>query len=160
MVPAVAEVAGEDAAIDAMLSPAFRPQEAVILTQAEVARVPAAQRPAADPATSQRTVRFVEEDSKRLALRVPAGAPGWLVVSDTAMTGWSVEVNGKAAPILRGNVYQRVVPLPAEACEVVFRYTTPGFVGGLGLGALGLAGLVALAVVALQRARARRTMAT
>ena len=160
MVPAVAEVAGEDAAIDAMLSPAFRPQEAVILTQAEVARVPAAQRPAADPATSQRTVRFVEEDSKRLALRVPAGAPGWLVVSDTAMTGWSVEVNGKAAPILRGNVYQRVVPLPAEACEVVFRYTTPGFVGGLGLGALGLAGLAVLAVVALQRARARRTMAT
>lgn len=159
LVPAITELADEAAAIEAMIAPTFRPRESALVTTSEAARVPPDQRPAADPSCSLRNVRFVDEDSKRLTLRVAAGAPGWLVVSDTAMKGWTVAVNGRPAPILRGNVHQRVVPLPAEACEVAFRYTTPGFVGGLLLGCIGLAGLVALAVVALQHAQAARQAA-
>jgi len=156
VVPALQEVADEDAAIDAMLAPTFRPREAVLVTATEAARVPTPQRPVADAAAGQREVRFVEEDSRSLTLRVAAGAPGWLVVSDTAMKGWTVTVNGTPAPVLRGNVYQRVVALPADDCEVAFRYTTPGFTSGLVLGAFGLAGVLALAMVALQRALAAR----
>ena len=70
----------------------------------------------------------------RLVLRVTTRASGLLVVADTWMPGWSAEVDGESAPVLRGNHAQRVIPLPKPGQHViVLRYQTPGFYAGLAL---------------------------
>ena len=59
--------------------------------------------------------------------RVTTEAPGLLVVADTWMPGWTASVDGRPAPVLRGNHAQRVVPLPAgPAHEIVLPLRHPG----------------------------------
>ena len=73
-------------------------------------------------------------DPDRVVLRVSTEAPGLLVVADTWMPGWLAEVDGKAAPVLRGNRAQRVIPLTEPGRhEVVLRYRPPGLALGVAL---------------------------
>jgi hypothetical protein len=75
---------------------------------------------------------WASTDPDRIVLRVATEAPGLLVVADTWMPGWSAEVDGKPAPVLRGNRAQRVIPLPEPGRhEVVLRYATPGLPLGI-----------------------------
>jgi hypothetical protein len=77
---------------------------------------------------------WVSTDPDRVVIRVETKAPGLLVVAETWMPGWSVEVDGKPGSILRGNRAQRVVPLlePGRH-EVVMIYRTPGLTAGVTL---------------------------
>lgn len=73
-------------------------------------------------------------DPDRVVLRVATEAPGLLVVADTWMPGWTAEVDGRPAPVLRGNRAQRVVPLPDPGPHrVVLRYRPPGLALGLAI---------------------------
>jgi hypothetical protein len=67
---------------------------------------------------------------------VRTSAPGLLVVADTWMPGWTAELDGRAAPIMRGNLAQRVIALPrAGDHRVILRYRAPGFAVGLAISA-------------------------
>ena len=68
-------------------------------------------------------------------------APGPLVVANTWMPGWSAVVDGVAAPVLRGNHCQQVVPLrSAGDHRIDLRYEAPGLARGMAVSGLALLG--------------------
>jgi hypothetical protein len=77
---------------------------------------------------------WTSTDPDRVVLKVETEAPGLLIIADTWMPGWSAEVDGRSAPILKGNRAQRVVPLSQPGShEVVLTYRTPGLRTGLAI---------------------------
>ncbi|GAB4137848.1 MAG: hypothetical protein Fur0037_03240 [Planctomycetota bacterium] len=149
VVSRLAPVDGDEAALQRILRPDFAPADEVVVTPDQAALLGDPVDP--DPHCRERRVHFLLENAKRLTVRVEAGAPGYLVLADTYLRGWTAALEGREIPIARGNYFQRVVALPARACTIEFRYRTPGLREGLLGLALGLLGLVA----GLLRARRR-----
>jgi hypothetical protein len=82
---------------------------------------------------------WVSTDPDRPVLSVTTKAPGFLVVTDTWMPGWTACVDGQPTPILRGNLAQRVVPLSSPGRHrIVLQYVPPGFYLGCGISAASL----------------------
>ena len=150
VVPEIRPVVDDAAAIDAVLARDLQPRDYVVMTTADIAaaHLPVIER---NPAAKARRVQFAQEDEQHLELTVSAGARGYLVLADTCMSGWSVEIDKQPALLARGNVYQRVVPLPDHECSVVFSYCTPGLHAGLALTAAALLACGALLLLALRR---------
>lgn len=126
------------------------PRRAVLMPSDPIGGPPRARQPFT-PA------EWTSDDPDRLVLRVTTEAPGLLVVADTWMPGWSAEVDGRAAPVLKGNRAQRVVPLPEPGRHrIVLTYRTPGLTAGLAITAASLAiwaGLIAAPWLARIRLR-------
>lgn len=93
----------------------------------------------------------------RVRLTVRSGTRGGLATTIPAEDGWTAWADGKRVETGRWLDTFLYVELPAGTREVELRYTPPGLVPGLGLGALSLAGLAAAA--ALRRVRGRRPRA-
>jgi hypothetical protein len=141
-------LADDEAVVAALLEEDLRPRAAVLLTPAEAARI--ADRPP-EPSGGARTVRFATDLPDEIVLEVGAGPAGDLLLADTALSGWTATVDGRPAPIARGDLFMRTVPVPAGACRVEFRYRTPGLHAGLILSACAL--LAALALLWFGRGR-------
>jgi hypothetical protein len=74
---------------------------------------------------------WISADPDRPTLLVSTRAPGLLVIADSWMPGWTATVDGRPAPVLRGNYAQRVIPLPdAGRHVVVMQYHPPGLLLG------------------------------
>ena len=86
-------------------------------------------------------VRFVVDDPEHIELAVEAPARGFLVLSDQYATGWSARVDGKPAPIVRGNYAFRVVEVPAGRSTVEFRYRPTSLLLGTAISLLTAVGL-------------------
>jgi hypothetical protein len=96
-------------------------------------------------------------DPDCIAVDVATNAPGLLVVADTWMPGWSATLNGRRAPILRGNHAQRVIALPeGGAHRVVMRYRPPGLTLGSIIAALSMATWLALLIAGVAKRRSER----
>ena len=84
--------------------------------------------------------------------------PGVLVTADPWYPGWTVEVDGEEARLLRANYAQRAVALEAGEHTLEFRYAADSYVRGKRIAGLGwlmiLAGFLVPAVQALRRAGA------
>ncbi len=92
-------------------------------------------------------------EPNRVDIRVTTGEPGLLVLSDNPWPGWSAEVDGAPAEILRANLVMRAVRVPAGTHLVEFRYLPATFVIG---GAISLLSVLALiAAFAWTRRRSR-----
>jgi hypothetical protein len=75
---------------------------------------------------------WCSSDPDRPVIEVTTEAPGLLVVADTWMPGWTAIVDGRPAPVLRGNHAQRVIPLPDPGPHrAVLRYEAPGLAWGV-----------------------------
>jgi hypothetical protein len=130
------EIVDDDATMtQRAVKPEFAPRRQAIVTKATAEALP---RLSADSQAGQRAVHFLFEDEKRLTMGVDSGPAGYLVLADTWMPGWEASIDGASVPVLRGNVYQRILPLPGKACEVRLRYRTPGLIVGLLLAAFGV----------------------
>jgi hypothetical protein len=104
------------------------------------------------PKASERAATILRDESGRVDVQVTEGAVGLLVLSDTYLSGWTCEIDGQAADIVRVDHALRGVLLPEKSCRVRFAYRQPGLLPSLLLGALGVAGMLALAWVGwLQR---------
>jgi hypothetical protein len=116
-----------------------------------------------DPLPDSETVRqpftpaeWVSRDPDLVTVQVETSAPGLLVVGNTWMPGWTATVDALAAPVLRGNHWQQVVPITrAGRHEIVLRYEPLGLALGWAItaGALfgwGGVGLIFLAQVVRQ----------
>ena len=89
-----------------------------------------------------------------MILRVGGGAPGYLVLADTFFPGWQATIDGQPVPIVRGNLYQRVVALPATGCAVEFRFCAEGFRTGVAVGGIAVLGVLTLLFFGWRRTRA------
>lgn len=129
-VPALRVLQDDDAMVAAAMVPDFDPRAAALVTRAEVAAVYLEQLPPAPAGSTQRSIRFLRDEGRRVTLDVGGGAACYLVMADTMLPGWRVYVDGVPVPLLRCNVYQRVLALPATPCKVEFTYFTRGLIQG------------------------------
>ena len=98
-------------------------------------------------------INFVSYDSTRIALRVSAPAPAYLVLKEAFYPGWEATVNDAPAPIFRANLLFRAVPIPAGESAVVFRFDPPLWRAALYIGVA----LWMIAVLSLIRLRSKET---
>ena len=84
---------------------------------------------------------------------------GYVVLADAYYPGWSVTVDGSAAPLLRANFSSRAVAIRAGRHQVRMQYEPPGFATGWRVSVMALGVLLAWLVVAAIRARRSPTPA-
>jgi Bacterial membrane protein YfhO len=68
------------------------------------------------------SAEITSDEADRVVVRVQAAQPGFLFLADQFFPGWTAEVNGSAAEIVRANVAFRAVEVPSGDSEVVFTY--------------------------------------
>jgi hypothetical protein len=135
-----------DGAAAVGLFPRVSPREAVLMATDPLG--------AGGPRQPFTPAAYESTDPDRVEVRVATAAPGLLVVADTWMPGWTAVVDGRPAPVLRGNRAQRVIPLPAAGPHhIVLSYRPPGLTAGLAItAAAGLAWLATAVVILSGRA--------
>jgi uncharacterized membrane protein YfhO len=85
-------------------------------------------------------------EAERVALRVAAHEPAFLVLADAFYPGWTATVDGVPTAVLRANGMLRAVALPPGAHEVVLAYEPAAWRRGA---AISLAACAALALAAV-----------
>jgi Bacterial membrane protein YfhO len=145
----VAVVPGEDAARRAVTEARFDPRRSAVVERPETGTA------ALPPAHGTATV--TAEQNSRVTLRARLDRPGLVVLNDALMDGWTVTVDGHAAPALHVDDLMRGVVVPAGTHRVVWRYSVPGLRLGAILSLLTL--LALLAVTTTLTLRSRRTPA-
>jgi hypothetical protein len=98
------------------------------------------------------SVAWTRQDPEALALRVRAGAPAILCLSEIWYPGWEARVDGRLADVLRVNGIFRGVRVPAGEHDVALRFKPKSLRFGAGIAiAAALALAVACAVVPRSR---------
>ncbi len=90
------------------------------------------------------SARIRHFEPERLEVEVDSPAPALLVLGEAWYPGWTAKVNGKPAPCLPGNVWMRVVPVPAGSCTVELAYASTYLPAGAALSGIALCPLVAV----------------
>lgn len=140
-------VASEQEAAARLLDPGFDPAREVLLHDTGSAQV------GASDGTAMGRAEITREGATSIELSVDAPADGYVVLADTYYPGWSVTVDGAAAPLLRANFSSRAVAVRAGRHQVRMDYEPPGFATGWRVSALALGTLVAWLIVAAMRVR-------
>ncbi len=106
----------------------------------------------AHEAHAEGSCTLVDDRIERLTLRCHASAASYAVVADAFFPGWSATVDGAPAPILRANLAERAVPVPAGDHTVALAYRPAHLAAGAVVSLLALV----FALVATARAYRRR----
>ena len=109
---------------------------------------PVGPEPASAGSASARIRRFEPE---RVEVEVSSPAPALLVLGEAWYPGWTAKVNGQSAPCLPGNVWMRVVPVPAGPSTVELAYSCTYLPAGAALSGVALAALVVLSLWSKRR---------
>jgi Bacterial membrane protein YfhO len=150
-----ARIASAGSPLDEMMHQPFDPTAEVILARDEVPPdgVPGVGSDAPPSAYAQPGSARVEEYTpNRVRLTASTPRDAVLVLSDTVYPGWRAFVDGREAPVLRGDMLFRVVALPAGQHQVEFRFEPQSVQLGL-LVTLASLLLVSGLVIALGRGR-------
>ncbi len=120
-----------------LADPGFDPLQSVIVEGADGDGIPGG---AGD--ANRARVLIVEDEPEKLAIRVESQEPGHLVLADAFAPGWTAEVDGERAEIVRANGLFRAVRIGAGGGTVTMRYAPASVrIGGwISLAALVLAG--------------------
>ena len=86
---------------------------------------------------------------ERLDIRVELAAPGLLVLNEAPSAGWTAEVNGQPAEILKVNLIGRGVALPAGAHQISMRFGPPRLAAGVAVSLVATGLLVPLLAAGL-----------
>jgi hypothetical protein len=79
-------------------------------------------------------VDWLSHDPDHPVLRVTTNGPGLLVVADSWMPGWTATIDGRAVPVLQGNLAQRVIPIFQPGSHTIaLHYHAPGLAVGEGI---------------------------
>jgi len=124
-----ARVADGLSALQTLTEPAFDPSREIVLPEG-ASTLP--------PATFSGTSRLREFRPDRVRLEVATSDPGFVVLVDAYDPGWSAQVDGRPASVLRANVAFRAVAVPAGRHIVELRYRPTTALLGLGISALTL----------------------
>jgi hypothetical protein len=77
----------------------------------------------------------------RLTLHAELNRPAFVVLSEVFYPGWEAVVDGRPAPLLRGNYILRAIPVPAGTHAIEVRFRSGTFQWGLVVSLLTLAGM-------------------
>ncbi len=140
VVPELRVLADDDAVLQALVLPAFKPREFVYATATDAAGLTATTSGRAD----QRSVQFTTDLPTQVELDVGAGESPWLVLSDTFLPGWTATIDEQPTAIYRADHALRLVHLPPTTCRVRFTYRSPGLLIGTLLAAFATGTLLVL----------------
>jgi hypothetical protein len=143
--PAVRLVPDAEAARQAIVEDGFDPRRTVLAERGE---------PSAGARGAHGRVAVAHESNAQVTLTATLDRRGLVVLDDELTPGWSVRVDGRAAPALHADDVMRGVVVPAGRHEIVWSYAVPGLGTGAALSALGLAALIAAAALVVRRRRA------
>jgi hypothetical protein len=144
-----AVLAGPDAA---GIAPRCAGREAVWLSPADAAKLPAGLRAAGSCAQlpsegASGHARLLRYEPERVLVETVAPAPALLLLADTWDPGWSAHIDGAPADSLAADGALRAVAVPAGRHRVEWTYRTPGLRQGALLSALSLCVLTGLLFV-------------
>jgi hypothetical protein len=105
------------------------------------------------PSTADAAVMGWEPGAMTVVLETPPASDGYLVVAENWYVGWRATVDGRPAPVLRANVAQIGVPLPAGSREVRLTFVSPSYQRGKLVTMLSLVAVLALVIVPRVRRR-------
>lgn len=115
LVPEMVWAEDDNAAIEAITSPQWNPDQTVIL-QGEEPVTLAGDSPIGSLVT-------IAERPMRRQYQVSSEGPAYLVMASTWYPGWSVRVDGEPATLYRANLAFQAVYIPAGGADVVVSYT-------------------------------------
>ena len=93
------------------------------------------------PPSNIEAVRVVRREPDRVELEATLDRPGIVVLSDVFYPGWTLTIDGQAAPIYRANLMMRGAAVSAGRHTLVYHFRPGSFRLGLVVSCLGLAGL-------------------
>ena len=102
--------------------------------------------PNAGAARPALVARLAEDRPERVVAELTSDSAGLFVLADLFYPGWTAEVDGRPAEILRADGVFRAVALPSGSHKVVFRYRPLSVVIGAALSAAALLTVAALAL--------------
>ncbi len=146
----ITPVAGERELIATIVRPDFDPRHSVVLERGQLRRV-------GPLSGASGTAAVRSERNATVTLRARMASAGLVVLSDRWTKGWTVQVDGHAAPSLRVNDVMRGVRVPAGSHRITWRYRAPGLILGAVLSALSLLAIIGTLVVVRLRQRGRRS---
>ncbi len=136
LVPAVVREVPDEAAARALLAEtSFDPRREAVVEQG--AQGSGALGPAG-AAGSSGTVSVDDASNARVVMHAQLSRPGLVVLNDSWSPGWSVQVDGHAARVVRVNDVMRGVSVGGGTHVVEWRYAVPGLRTGLALTVLAL----------------------
>lgn len=138
-----------DSAMQRLLDPGFDLARQVMLDEVPDALARAA---ASSEAPARATAQIERYEPERVRIRSSGAEPGIVVLADAWYPGWSAEVDGVPARVLRANALFRGVAVPAGEHVIELRYASAS--AGVGV-ALAAAAAVLAAVIGLGALRRR-----
>lgn len=133
-----------------MFSEHFSPRREVILHDAPPGSVP----PAPSPGPPTLVALAPSRPSPgELSAVVDAPTAGWVVLAESWYPGWEATVDGRPAGILRANINQKAVAVPAGRHRVAFSFRPRSFARGAAVSGVALALLLGAAAVVARRSR-------
>jgi hypothetical protein len=143
MVGRVREAHTLPAASGILLSSDFDPAREVILPEPLTLQL--------DTNQAASRVEVLQYRNNEVQLKVSAAGSGVLVLSDTYFPGWSAELDGTEVPIMKANLCQRAVAVPAGMHVLRFVFRPRSFMFGSLV--TGLSIIIFLVAVVLMRKR-------
>lgn len=110
----------------------------------------------AAPPAGRGSVRVTRDSASVVELETELERGGLVVLSDSLDDGWSVEIDGEGADVVRVDSVLRGVDVPAGTHAVRWSYRTPGLVPGAVVSAAALGAAVAWAALLYRRRRQSR----
>jgi hypothetical protein len=142
----------DSSAVAGALDPRFDKRSLVLLAEDSPVEPPPIDT-LPETSTARAQVADWEPGRMRVELETPPPADGYLVVAENWYVGWRATVDGAPAPVLRANVAQMAVPIPAGAREVQLTFVSPSYQRGRLITVLSLVAVLALLVAPRFRRR-------
>jgi len=112
--------------------------------------------PVSRAAPSSSEVRISSYQPSEIRLQVTADQPGVVLLTDAFFPGWTADVGGVAAPVLRGDCFFRAVQVQSGTHAVTFRYSPPSFRWGLTISVAAFGSIIASVFYTTMSARHAR----
>lgn len=132
LVPDAVFLPADEAALARMREADFDPARSAIVHAPRPANAAGSASGLDEISGSARITRYTATE---IDVAVDSVAEAWLVISDAWYPGWRAWIESLPAPLLRGNLMFRAIPVPAGASEVTLRYQPAWLPGALLAGA-------------------------
>jgi hypothetical protein len=110
-------IADDSAALKAVNSPTFNPQQELIVNDSSA--------PPGSGATNGNKVELVRYEPKKIQVKAYAGVPSILLWNDRWSVNWHAFVDGAEVKLLRCNYIMRGVQIPVGPHQIEMRYAQP-----------------------------------